>query len=94
MNGAVLLTVIAVLVFTYAMIYVILIAIRRQNSPRSSDGHLIPPEKDITCNRFGHRHEQTETEAYTGRYIVHEDPETGYVILNGIKRRITDCKYL
>jgi len=94
MKEAALLTLIVAIVFAYAIVYAILTAVRRQNAPRSSDGHIIPPDKDITCNRFGHRHDQTETEAYTGRYIVHEDPETGYVILNGIKRRITDCRYL
>ena len=28
------------------------------------------------------------------RYIVHDEPEQGYVILNGVKRRIEDCKDL
>ena len=28
------------------------------------------------------------------RYIVHTDAETGYVVLNGVKRKISDCKYL
>ena len=26
--------------------------------------------------------------------IQHEIPEAGYVVLNGIKRRLEDCKYL
>ena len=25
------------------------------------------------------------------RYIVHDEPEEGYVILNGVKRKLTDC---
>lgn len=55
----------------------------------SSDGHRIPPSKDITCAAYGHTHPESAP-----RYIVHEDPENGYVILNGVKRKITDCKYL
>ena len=26
--------------------------------------------------------------------VVHDEPEQGYVILNGVKRRIEDCKDL
>lgn len=40
--------------------------------------------------------EYTENHAdRIGRKLVtHEEPEPGYVVLNGIKRRIEDCKYL
>lgn len=56
----------------------------------ASDSHYIPKKKDITCKRYGHKHPIESIP----RYIVHEEPETGYVILNGIKRKISDCKYL
>lgn len=55
----------------------------------SSDGHVIPRDQDLTCERYGHEHGALE-----GRYIVHEDPPEGYVVLNGIKRRIEDCRNL
>lgn len=59
----------------------------------SSDGHVVPKQQDITCeNEFGHQHPKNKE--YGRRYIVHEEPEEGYVVLNGIKRKITDCKYL
>lgn len=63
---------------------------------KASDGHFIPKEKDISCeNQYGHVHRKMDmTNVDNARYIVHEDPETGYVILNGVKRRIEDCKNL
>lgn len=55
------------------------------------DGHVIPRENDITCETaYGHDHGQSEGR----RYIVHEDPPEGFVILNGIKRSLEECKYL
>jgi len=59
----------------------------------SNDGHIVPKNQDLTCEQqYGHNHSSTVSEER--RYIVHEDPEKGYVILNGVKRRIEDCKYL
>ena len=70
----------------------------KKRGPVSSDGHVVPPEQDITCEgRDKHKHPQmsaAEKKDYGPRYIVHNDPETGYVILNGVKRRISDCKDL
>ncbi|MBQ1476914.1 MAG: hypothetical protein IIZ33_02080 [Erysipelotrichaceae bacterium] len=63
-----------------------------RRGPVSSDGHRVPKEQDLTCDRYGHDHE--ENSEFGRRYIVHEDPEDGYVILNGVKRKISDCKYL
>lgn len=64
----------------------------------AADGHVIPKEKDITCEgRDGHVHTQmseADRKDFGPRYIVHDDPEIGYVVLNGIKRRISDCKDL
>ena len=72
--------------------------LKKRNRTIAADGHVIPPEKDITCEgRDGHRHPQPtarQKEDYGPRYIVHDDPEIGYVILNGVKRRIQDCKDL
>lgn len=63
--------------------------IRRKQNTISDDGHRIAKDKDITCNtKFHHNHPQER------RYIVHEEPTDGYVILNGRKRKIEDCKYL
>ena len=55
----------------------------------SSDGCKIPLEQDLTCRRYGHKHE-TEYDK-PPRYIVHEEPTKGYVILNGKKVRLKDC---
>ncbi len=56
------------------------------------DGHVIPKEKDITCETaYGHNHGSTQDGR---RFIVHEDPTDGYVILNGVKRSLEECKYL
>ena len=59
------------------------------------DGHVIPGENDITCEgAYGHNHAYAVSMGETPRYIVHEDPDDGYVVLNGVLRRIEDCKYL
>ncbi len=69
---------------------------RQRNAGRrrtvSSDGHTVPPSEDLTCERYGHDH--SESTEFGRRYIVHEEPEDGYVILNGVKRKISECKYL
>ena len=44
----------------------------------SSDGHVIDPENDPTCAKYGHVHEEVKH-----RYIVHDEPVEGYVNLNG-----------
>ena len=64
-----------------------------QRITRSSDGHIVPKVEDLTCEtKYGHNH-GTDPERQP-RYIVHEEPQQGYVILNGVKRKISDCKYL
>lgn len=63
-----------------------------KGSTISSDGHIVPSKDDFTCeNDYGHHHDYDNSE---NRYIVHQEPETGYVILNGKKRKITDCNKL
>ena len=56
---------------------------------RASDGHVLSGEQDITCRQFGHDHPEWEEPAT--RYIVHDDPEEGYIILNGKKMKITEA---
>ena len=59
----------------------------RPGSTVSSDGHRIPPSKDITCEgQYGHTHGETGP-----RYIVHEEPTTGYCNLNGKIVALKDC---
>lgn len=66
---------------------------RRNAHTISDDGHVVPPGQDLTCeNQYGHQH--APVPGTERRYIVHEDPEEGYVILNGVKRKLKDCKYL
>ena len=71
---------------------------RKKRKTIAADGHVIPPEKDVTCEgRDGHRHPQLTAKQkadYGPRYIVHDELETGYVILNGVKRKISECKDL
>lgn len=51
--------------------------------PLASDGHRVPKDQDISCRRFGHQHEEFDTP----RFIPHDDPEEGYIILNGVKMK-------
>ncbi|HAB93342.1 MAG TPA: hypothetical protein DCF49_01030 [Lachnospiraceae bacterium] len=57
--------------------------------PRSTDGHFLSKEQDITCRKFGHDH--PEWEEPSTRYIVHDDIEDGYIILNGKKMLRTEA---
>lgn len=60
-----------------------------------SDGHIVPRSEDLTCDTGSghcHAHQEAQMEQEFGkRYIVHSEPETGYVILNGVKRALKDC---
>lgn len=56
---------------------------------RASDGHILKGIQDITCRQFGHSHPEWEEPSM--RYMVHDDPEDGYIILNGKKMRITEA---
>jgi len=51
--------------------------------------------KDVTCETTkGHTHQKptvAEERNYGKRYVVKNEKETGYVILNGVKRKLTDC---
>ena len=67
----------------------------RKKTVRSSDGHAVPKGEDLTCETNDGHHHTTGSESEFGkRYIVHNEPETGYVVLNGVKRKLTDCKNL
>ena len=57
------------------------------NTPMASDGHRVPKDQDISCRRYGHNH----SEFNTPRFIPHEDPEEGYIILNGVKMKLTEA---
>ena len=59
----------------------------------SSDGHRVPKDEDLTCETMGHDHGQTSKE-YGPRYIVHNEPDDGEVVLNGVKVRVKDCENL
>lgn len=59
----------------------------RRTPARASDGHILRGKNDITCRQFGHHHEEDSAP----RYIVHDDPEDGFIILNGVKMRISEA---
>ena len=82
-----------VLVIVFVSIAASSSAALKQHKPTvSDDGHRIPKKMDLTCEgEYGHEHSKAESQP---RYIVHEEPEDGYVVLNGIKRRIEDCRNL
>ncbi len=56
---------------------------------RSTDGHVLSKDQDITCRKYGHRHSRREEPEM--RFLVHDDPEQGYILLNGVKMRITEA---
>ncbi|MDO5476922.1 MAG: hypothetical protein Q4F43_07410 [Eubacteriales bacterium] len=58
-----------------------------RRSPMASDGHRVPKNQDISCRQYGHNHEEFDTP----RFIPHEDPEDGFIILNGVKMRLSEA---
>ena len=60
---------------------------RSANRPLASDGHRVPSDQDISCRRYGHRHEEFDTP----RFIPHDDLEEGYIILNGVRMKLTEA---
>ena len=60
----------------------------------ASDGHKISAEDDISCARFGHDHSHDEKQAIfpDKQFIVHNEPQQGYINLNGkiLKRSEAD----
>ena len=60
---------------------------RPLRTPVASDGHRVPKDQDISCRRFGHNHEEFDTP----RYIPHEDPEEGYIVLNGVRMKLSEA---
>ena len=60
-----------------------------KRTARSSDGHWLRNEQDITCRQFGHNHPGTVEPL--SRFIVHEEPTEGYIVLNGKKMLRTEA---
>lgn len=69
---------------------------KKRQGVMSSDGHRVSAGEDLTCDtQHGHSHAGTgDSSEFGPRYIVHNDPEEGYVILNGVMRKLTDCRDL
>ena len=65
----------------------------RKNRParpaRAQDGHVLKGIRDITCRQFGHDHDVGEEPL--SRFIVHDDPEDGYILLNGVKMLLSEA---
>ncbi len=64
-----------------------------KNEQIASDGHRIPAKDDISCARFGHRHEKSADPDFPeAQFIVHNEPVEGYINLNGkiLKRSEAD----
>lgn len=86
-------------VFFYIAFFVAIISLvssaqkKRKRLMRSSDGHFVKPEENLTCEaKENHKHPKSNE--FGERYIVHNEPSLGYVTLNGVLRRIEDCKDL
>ncbi len=60
----------------------------------ASDGHKISAEDDISCAKYGHDHSHdAKLEGFPdAQFIVHDEPQEGYINLNGkiLKRSEAD----
>ncbi len=60
----------------------------RRHSVSADDGHRLFGDEDVSCSRFGHVHPEADD---MPRYIVHDDPEDGYILLNGKKMLLSEA---
>lgn len=60
---------------------------KKAGLPVADDGHVISKEDDISCRRFGHRHPEDDSL----RFIPHDDPTEGYIILNGKRMLLSEA---
>lgn len=95
--------VLTISVLIYIVILAVLIAIgvllgkRRQvgnfSYPRNmTDAKNLFSSESMQLNSFA-KAKATEPD-FGPRYVVTEQPEKGYVILNGVKRKLRDCRNL
>ena len=71
--------------------------VRPRRRTVSSDGHEVPPGEDLTVDTGAShysRYKEKADEEFGRRYIVHNEPTQGYVILNGVMRSLDECKDL
>lgn len=86
-------------VFFYIVFFIAIVSVisaskkKRERLMKSSDGHFVKPEENLTCEANENHHHPKSTE-FGERYIVHNEPSLGYVTLNGVLRKIEDCKNL
>ena len=86
----------------YFVIIVVLIAIGVIVGKKRAGKSLYKPETPARMNTMYpsnppqplSRRGQSAMPDFLPRYSVAEQPETGYVILNGIKRKLRDCRNL
>ena len=90
---AVLSAIIFYFVFIMAIVMIAVKSSKRKKALRSSDGHIVSQKEDLTCEtKANHKHPKSNE--FGERYIVHNEPSLGYVTLNGVLRKIEDCKDL
>ncbi len=61
---------------------------RAPGSAQADDGHRLSGVDDISCRQYGHVHPETDD---MPRYIPHNDPEDGYIVLNGKMMRLSEA---
>lgn len=59
------------------------------NTPRNDINHFFR-EPHEPSGEYGENHQDIVDD----RVVNHPEPEIGYVVLNGVKRRLEDCKWL
>ncbi|MBR3346395.1 MAG: hypothetical protein IKG37_04890 [Solobacterium sp.] len=93
-------SILSILVWAVIILFWIRFFYRKTGTRKTiaADGHVIPKQNDITCEgKEGHVHEplsSSQQKDYGPRYIVHDDPAEGYVVLNGVMRKISECRDL
>ena len=77
----------AVMIWVWIIVMILLSRMSKKNN--AADRNRVHGIRDITCRQFGHNH--PEWEEPTTRYIVHDDIEDGFIILNGKKMLRTEA---
>ena len=83
------------IIFLAVFVFIITVFVSIANSNKQNNVTIRNIDQvDATCeNNYNHKHKPTDPE-YGQRYIVKEEPTEGYVCLNGVIRKLEDCKDL
>ncbi len=87
-----------VIFIIFMVVLTIVIVILSSHSTRLTAGMNNPPspiiEKSHTWHEPSGEYGENHADIVDNHVVAHPQPEIGYIVLNGIKRKLEDCKWL